>query len=355
MKKIKIFLGGYLNCTNAQNLNCRSIAKLIDKEKFDIFGLGLYSGDLPELLQDNLKIYKCSYPHKIFKYFGYLWGIFQCDIAYLPKGECHKWNFIWMRLLRKKSFSTIEGILDETNMKKSVQINGSKTKVLKQYKDFNRLYSITSYLRKYNFLHHGVESTSKILYLGTDTCSFTIPNRIYGELKNIIIIGNHLKYKGIQDYFILAKKYPRLIFHIVGSGNGEIDINLELNKLKLSNCIYHGALNHQQIKKVLQDVQLHIFPSRTEGFPKVILETAAAGVPSLLYSDYGANEWIDDHYNGFVVDTVDQIQTVIDKILVDPEILSKISRNAIDLAKSFDWKVLIKDWEKEILTIVNTK
>ena len=36
MKKIKIFLGAYVNFPNAQNINCDNIAKYIDKEKFDV-------------------------------------------------------------------------------------------------------------------------------------------------------------------------------------------------------------------------------------------------------------------------------------------------------------------------------
>ena len=34
MKKVKIFLGGYINYTNAQNLNCRALAIYLDKDKF---------------------------------------------------------------------------------------------------------------------------------------------------------------------------------------------------------------------------------------------------------------------------------------------------------------------------------
>ncbi len=34
-KKIKVFLGGYVNFTNAQNLNCRALAKYLNKDKFE--------------------------------------------------------------------------------------------------------------------------------------------------------------------------------------------------------------------------------------------------------------------------------------------------------------------------------
>ena len=36
MKKIKIFLGGYVNFPNAQNVNCDNIAQYLDKDNFEI-------------------------------------------------------------------------------------------------------------------------------------------------------------------------------------------------------------------------------------------------------------------------------------------------------------------------------
>ena len=36
MKKIRIFLGGYVNYPNAQNINCDYIAKYLSKDKFEV-------------------------------------------------------------------------------------------------------------------------------------------------------------------------------------------------------------------------------------------------------------------------------------------------------------------------------
>ena len=46
-KKIKVFLGTYVNSTNAQNLNCLALAKHLDKTKFEIKTMTLFSGNLP--------------------------------------------------------------------------------------------------------------------------------------------------------------------------------------------------------------------------------------------------------------------------------------------------------------------
>lgn len=355
MKKIKVFLGGYINLSNAQNINSRSIANNLNKKQFDVFALEIYSGNLPSLSKNIVKTFTCSYPHKVSQYIGFLWGIFKCDIAYLPKSECHKWNEFWVKLLRKKHFSTIEGILDDIALNNAVIQLGNKKNVIDKYNDFEHLYSITRYLRNYNFDNLGIKSQEKILYLGTDTETFINTDKKPNSIKNIIFIGNDLIRKGIFDYLELAGKNPSLSFHVVGTGNGQIDLSNEITKNNLNNVIYHGGITHKQLIEILKSIDLHILPSHSEGFPKVTLETAAAGVPSLLYSDYGANEWIDDHENGFVVHTLEQMQEVLNELLVAPELLQSMSINAIDLAKRFDWKVLVKDWENEIITIVRSK
>ena len=149
MSKIKVFLGGYVNTTNAQNLNCLALAKHLDKEKFEVYTLKLYSGNLKDPSIKGVHLFKCFYPHKLSKYLGYLWGIYKCDIAFLPKGEINAWNQFWLKLLNRKSFSTVEGILDEKNMASRIMSAGSYSKVVKSFKVFDRLFSITKFLGIY--------------------------------------------------------------------------------------------------------------------------------------------------------------------------------------------------------------
>ena len=65
MSKIKIFLGGYINYTNAQNLNCRDVARFLDKDKFDVFILSLYSGNLSKIDINGVRVFNCFYPYRI--------------------------------------------------------------------------------------------------------------------------------------------------------------------------------------------------------------------------------------------------------------------------------------------------
>lgn len=351
MKKTKVFLGAYINSTNAQNLNCLALAKHLDKDKFDVYTLELYSGNLQNGHIEGVSVFRCFYPHKMSKYMGYLWGLWKCDVAYLPKGELDGWNRFWLKLLRKKSFKTVEGIYDEKNLASAIGQKGSYKKFIDSFAYFDRVYSITKYLKEYNLKHHKIKSESKILYLGSDVEIFMNLDKSSNVLKDIIYIGRLFKRKGIYDLVEVAKKFPNLNFHIVGEGSEGTNFELLIKREKLLNIKLYGRLSHTELSELLKTMDLHLFPSRSEGFPKVILETAAAGVPSLVYSDYGASEWITDHKDGFVVDTIDEMQETIQELIDDPKLLQKTSKNAIGMAKRFDWKILVKEWENEIINL----
>ena len=151
-KKIKIFLGGFINQTNAQNLNCLALAKYLDKDKFSCYSLELYSGNLESQIakMEGLTIFKCFYPAKISIYIGFLWGIWNCDVVYLPKGELWKWNKFWIKILRKKSFSTLEGILDEDNLQSSMDLLGNYENVIAS-RSFFEYSTKKMYFKKDNF------------------------------------------------------------------------------------------------------------------------------------------------------------------------------------------------------------
>ena len=351
-KKINIFLGGFINVSNAQNLNCYSIARHLNHKKFNVYSLKLYSGKIkiPKDKIANINIFNCFYPSKISMYLGFLWGILKCDIAYLPKSELWQWNYFWLNLLKKKSFSTMEGIIDETALKNAIDTIGSEKKYLASRSKFNKQFSITNYMKNYNYTHRNIQTENKILYLGVETENFNIEAN-KKSVKQVLLIGNDLVRKGVYDYLEIANNFPEILFVIAGSGNGKIDLHTEITNQNIKNVIYKGLLSTSELINLFKETDLHILPSRSEGFPKVTLETAAAGIPSLVYADYGANEWITHNHNGWVVNTLSQMIEIINILIKQPELLKLNSKNAKDLAKKFDWKNIITQWEEEIINL----
>ena len=337
--RVKLFLGAYVNSTNAQNLNCLALAKYLDKSQFDITVLSLYSQ--PPVKIEGVKIFRCIWPHRIMVYWAYFWNIIKADVVYLPKAEILGFNSFICQFFVKKSFSTIEGILDDTNFLKAQNKSGSN--VLNYYARLSQVFSISQYIKDYNFKKYGLVTEDKILELGTECQLFLNTTYQTAPITKVILIANNYTKKGVDDFLALANHYTQLEFHLVGEGK-KIENHLP-------NLTCHSKLSQYELSEILKDMQLHIFPSRSEGFPKVVLESACAGVPSLVYADYGANQWIDNYQNGFVVQTFEEMKAVMEDLLNNKESFNQISKNAIQLGLSYDWKLKVKVWQDTILAL----
>ena len=106
---------------------------------------------------------------------------------------------------------------------------------------------------------------------------------------------------------------------------------------------------------IFSSSDLLFLPSKSEGFPKVILEAASAGIPSVVHDSYGASDWMDNKKNGFVVSTFKQVPELVNEILENPTLLQEVSKNTQELAHRFDWKNIINDWENVIVDLYNEK
>lgn len=338
----KVFLGAYVNSINAQNLNCRALALHIDSKKFECAAMELQNAELSSL-SDSIKIFKTFWPHRISRYYSYFRGILWSDIAYLPKGELSRWCRFLCWVFHKPSFTTSESVDEGSNWDKQLQHFGSKQAYISHYKGFKKLFAISKFIANKNTELHGLNFNG-VLPLGVDLRSFD--SNIKKELQSVILIGNNLHYKGWSVYLQLATAFPTISFHVVGSGMGLVNPKEETQHL--NNVVCHGELTHQELNDILKTVDLHVLPSRAEGFPKVVLECAAAGIPSLLFSDYGANDWME---GGFVVDKHEEMNDVISLLLQEPDRMREASNQSIQLAEKYAWKHVVKRWEEVLSSL----
>ena len=346
MRKIKIFLGGYINYTNAQNLNCRAISEYLNKDQFEVLTLTTHFGESEVF---TVTTFNCFKPFIFSKHLGFLWGILNCDVAYLPKHiDTPRWVLKLANLIKKPIFTTIEGNVTDFSQEHCLcKLFGSTERMQKYFAYFNKIYAITKHLIDHTSIILNLEE--KPLYLGINTSHFT--PIISKELKSIVFIGRLIKRKGVEELIQLTKCYPNIKFNIIGSGS-------EINKFENnapSNIIFHGRLSHTKINLVFKQSDILFVPSKSEGFPKVVLEAASAGIPSIVYDTYGASIWMDHKKNGFIVNNFDEVKDIVDELLNKSELLYIISKNSIELASSFDWKNIIKNWEKVIVNLYNEK
>ena len=284
MRRIKLFLGGYVNYLNAQNINCRALSEVLDKGRFEISTM-LYpeqtAGDFCPSI--SVKYFRLHRPARLWIYIAYLRGIVGADVAYLPKGEIDRFCLALARIFRTKVFKTVEGLIDDLGISLTGMNEKEKRKYIANYTIYEpNLYAITGHISRDVARRRGFHFADRILYLGVDSSKFVVQDREYGELKDIVFIGNSPAIKNITDFMDAAVVFPEIRFHVVG-GNDLKEGTVEgyIAEHGLDNVTYHGRLDHTALSKLLRSMDLMYFPSRSEGFPKVHLETASAGVPTL--------------------------------------------------------------------------
>jgi len=350
-RRIKVFLGGYVNFLNAQNINCRALSEHLDKDRFEVWTMLFWYQNAKDFRRvPGVHYLKSRRPVRFLGWIPYFIGILRCDVAYLPKGEYEQLCHFMARWSGCKLFTTLEGVLAGTNLSK---VNNQAT-YINHFRRFEpRLYGITYFMADHACRVHGLHFASRILYLGVEYSQFATKRQHGGKgLQNVVFIGNNIMYKGIEDFLSVAVRFPDINFHCVG-GNQMKDGLLETYILDhdLHNVKYHGLLDHSRLAALLSDMDLMYFPSRSEGFPKVLLEAACAGVPSICYGDYGAAEWITTGQDGFVVADVDEAIAVISNLYNHPEQLIPLANNAVMLGRRFDWQCQVKVWEDEIVKL----
>ena len=84
------------------------------------------------------------------------------------------------------------------------------------------------------------------------------------------------------------------------------------------NITFHGSLNHKEIDSIFQKTDLMFLPSKSEGFPKVILEAASAGIPSIIYNTYGSSDWMEHKENGFIINKFSEVLELINVLNEKP-------------------------------------
>ena len=352
-RKIKIFLGAPINQAQAQGLNCLGLATHLDKNKFEIYTMTVSNRnmEIDNKLLPQIHVINYNPRFKITKKLCIIWGIWKSDVCYLPKHRSRILPFMaWIKILGKKSFATVEGLYDDEIIK-SMSPRKLKNR-LKSYSKLTKTYSITRFVKQYNLKAVSLKTEESILPIGIDGDTYKL-NRAkrIRQLKNIIFIGSDIKRKRLHEFLDLAKLNQDINFHIVSASRRLDKKYIQYIQKNFPNTVAHGKLSPQKLREVLQGIDLHILPSKSEGIGKVIFETAIAGIPSIVYSHYGIGEILNNGENSYVVDSFEEINPIIQDLRQNPQKLQTLSENAVKPGKKFTWEKVIPLWEKEIVKL----
>lgn len=113
--------------------------------------------------------------------------------------------------------------------------------------------------------------------------------KISDSIRVALYVGHIRKEKGINIILDVAKKFPDIKFKLIGP---IIEKDLMINK---DNVKFIGSLEHEKVLQEMENADVFVFPSYTEGFSLSILEAMAKGLP-IIATDAGANKEILQEY-----------------------------------------------------------
>ncbi len=195
-----------------------------------------------------------------------------------------------------------------------------------------------------------------ILPVGVDTSFFTPPLERNPIVPTILFVGTLIERKGPQYLLQAAARFPRARFRIVGAGRGGFEKVLcdQVQQLHLGNVTLEGPQQQLRILEIMRQSDIFVLPSRLEGMPKVTLEAAATGLPSIVFSDYQTPSVVNAE-TGFQVKTLAEMCDRLAQLISDPALRHRMGRAARKHVEQFDWNTVAKQWEDAYLRIaVNT-
>lgn len=173
-----------------------------------------------------------------------------------------------------------------------------------------------------------------------------------------VFVGRIVRDKGINElikaFKKLSKEYSKAKLLLVGSYERDLDPILPETELEInsnSNIISVGWQNDVRPYFALSDVL--VFPSYREGFPNVVMQSGAMGLPSIVTNINGCNEIVKDGENGFIIEVESSIQLhdKMKEFIINDSLLQSMSVTARSTIKEsyereFVWQALLEEYNQ---------
>ena len=176
-----------------------------------------------------------------------------------------------------------------------------------------------------------------------------------------VFIGRLVRDKGINelvDAFVrLNSQWPKTRLLLVGPYEENLD---PLSPETLSAININEAIqcvgSQNDVRPWLAASDVFVFPSYREGFPNVVIEAGAMGLPSIVTDINGSREIIEDRKNGRIIPSHDAkaLLEAMNELLINQEKVKFMAANARPMiASRFEQcfvRQCLKDYYSEILS-----
>jgi glycosyltransferase involved in cell wall biosynthesis len=172
----------------------------------------------------------------------------------------------------------------------------------------------------------------------------------------VLYVGSIVEGKGLQVLVkaipLILKRYPDALFVFIGDGNYLDRIKQLSSQMHIEDSIcFAGFIDGDKKLMYYQAADIFCLPSFSEGYPMVLLEASAFGLP-LVVSDIEVHKAIVvDGYNGYMFkkgDFNDLAIKILD-LMGDNQLMLDMGSNSRMLAQRHSWGLIVKKLEDVFL------
>lgn len=158
--------------------------------------------------------------------------------------------------------------------------------------------------------------------------------------------GRIKKYKSIehllQAFEIVIREYPDVRLVIIGEGDNRINLHNLSKELGIEkNIEFTGFVDELTKVNLLQQMWFLVNTSSKEGWGLTVIEANACQTPVIASDVPGLKDSVKDGETGLLYEygNIPELATKIKLLLDDYSLREKLSTNAYQWAKTFDWDV----------------
>lgn len=199
-----------------------------------------------------------------------------------------------------------------------------------------------------------------IIYHGIDNNFHEPPKYSKSPYPHILYLGRLKKYKSLEQLIIatkyITKELPSVKLSIAGKGDADYENKLEKLTKDLNldqNVTFHGFVDEKKKLELMQKSWVFVTVSEREGWGLTIIEANACKTPAIVTDVPGLKDAVKNNETGLIIPYGKPkiLAKAIIKILTDNELRERISKEALEQSKQFNWN---KSANKTLQIIRNT-
>lgn len=146
----------------------------------------------------------------------------------------------------------------------------------------------------------------------------------------------------------LHTRHPNIRLDIIGDGWWAKNLREYARELGVERLVrFHGHVTEGMKHRILEQADIHVMPSRKEGWGLAVVEAAQHGVPTVGYrSSAGLRDSVVDGTTGLLAGSEGGFINAVEQLLDRPEERARMGQAAKQRAEQFSWEATGRQWER---------